>query len=278
MDCWMSNDPPDKNDAGKFLDYLESTLDDEISPCVRVYELEDIKKRTDETIDALIYHIWQLASHALIGDGRYADVEFKVQCRLIHAIPDSEIELWKEHLKVGHTKGVSHLLEIWHKYFAFDSRAAVMCSGKTINAVQKSHWPQKQPQMQPSPCWNCTCQHLPGCDICPAQESVCKGCLKKGHWQTKYCSSKNNQSTVPVENQWKGMHGQFGMKGKKADLLGVHTEEPLCDDIFLDDVCAPHTNEIYTTVHLPASTSNKGMASLQVKSTLGQVEMFYHCI
>ena len=36
MDCWMPTDPADKNDAGKFLNYLESTLDDEISSCVRV--------------------------------------------------------------------------------------------------------------------------------------------------------------------------------------------------------------------------------------------------
>ena len=55
-----STDPADKNDAGKFLDYLEGTLDDKISPHVRVYELEDIKKRTDETTDALIDHIHHL--------------------------------------------------------------------------------------------------------------------------------------------------------------------------------------------------------------------------
>ena len=50
----MPTDPTDTNDAWKFLDYLESTLDGEISPHVRVYELEDVKKRTDETIDAII--------------------------------------------------------------------------------------------------------------------------------------------------------------------------------------------------------------------------------
>ena len=107
----MPTDPADKNDAEKFLDYLKSTLDDEIPP-VRVYELEDIKKRTDETIDALIDHIWQLAHHALIGDGSDAAVEFEFQCRLICAIPDGDIELQKELLKVSCDKGVSHLLEI----------------------------------------------------------------------------------------------------------------------------------------------------------------------
>ena len=74
MDHWMPTDSADKNDAGKFLDYLEITLDDEISPCVRVYELEDIKKGTDETIDALIGGICQLPCHALIDDGSDAFV------------------------------------------------------------------------------------------------------------------------------------------------------------------------------------------------------------
>ena len=65
MDCWIPTEPTDKNDAGKFLNYLEGTLDDEISPCIRVFELEDVKKRTDETTDALIHCICQLACHSL---------------------------------------------------------------------------------------------------------------------------------------------------------------------------------------------------------------------
>ena len=58
-------------------------------------------------------------------------------------------------------------------------------------------------------------------------------------------------------------------KWKKADLIGVHTEEPPSDEIFPDNVCAPHTNEAYTPVHLPASASSKGMASLWVKIDTG---------
>ena len=116
IDCWMPTDLADKNDTGKNLDYLESTLDDEISPCVRVYQLEDMKKRSDEATDALIGHICQLACCALIGDGSDAAVEFEVQCRLIHAIPNGDIELQKELLKVSCNKCVSHLLEICYTY------------------------------------------------------------------------------------------------------------------------------------------------------------------
>ena len=96
----MFTDPADKSNPRKFLVYLETTLDDEISPCIRVYELEDMKRMTDETIDAIVNCIKQLAHHAIIGNVSDAAFVFEVQCRMIHAIPDGEIELWKEHLKV----------------------------------------------------------------------------------------------------------------------------------------------------------------------------------
>ena len=116
---------------------------------------------------------------------------------------------------------------------------------------------------------NCTHQHPLGHDKCPAQESVYRGCLKKGHWQAKYHSSKKNQSTTALHSQSKGTPGWQAKEGKKADLIGVHTEESRCDEIFLDNVCAPHTNEAYTTVCLLASASSKRMASFQVKVDTG---------
>ena len=97
--------------------------------------------RTDETIEAPMDCICQLAHHALIGDGSDAAVEFQVQHRLIGAIPDGDIELWKELLKVRHYKGVSHLLEICQTYYTIEFGAVAMCAGKIINAVQKSHQP-----------------------------------------------------------------------------------------------------------------------------------------
>ena len=131
MDCWMPTDCTDKNDAAKFLDYLESTLDEEISPHVRVYELEDIKNRTHETIDTLIDCVYQFTHHALIGGESDAAVEFEVQHWQTCTIPDGDIELQKELLKVGHNKGVSHLLDICHTYYAGESEAAAMYPGKS---------------------------------------------------------------------------------------------------------------------------------------------------
>ena len=97
MDHWVPTDEAHKQDPEKFLNYLESTLDDEISP---IYDLEDIKKRSDESVDELIDRIYQLACHVQIGDGSDAAIEFEVQHRLIRAIPNADIELQKELLKV----------------------------------------------------------------------------------------------------------------------------------------------------------------------------------
>ena len=47
MDRWVPVDEVHKNDPMKFLDYIESTLDNKISPQVHVYKLEDITKRSD---------------------------------------------------------------------------------------------------------------------------------------------------------------------------------------------------------------------------------------
>ena len=83
MDRWVPADEAHKNNPMKFLDYIESTLDNEISPQVHVYELEDITKRPDKSIDELVDRINQLACRAQIGNGSDAATKFKVQHRLI---------------------------------------------------------------------------------------------------------------------------------------------------------------------------------------------------
>ena len=117
----------------KLLDYIESMLDDKISPRVHVYELEDITKRSDESIIELVDRICQLAHRAQIGNCSDAMIEFKVQCRLIWVIPDADIELCKQLLKVSCDKRVSHLLEICRTYYAVESGVAVMCAGHVVH-------------------------------------------------------------------------------------------------------------------------------------------------
>ena len=180
MERWVPADEVHKNKPVKFLDYIESTLDDEISPQVHVFELEDITKRSDKSIDELVDQICQLSHRAQIGDGSDATIECEVQCRLIWAIPDADIELHQQLLKVSHNKRVSHLLEICRTYYAVESGVAAMCGGHVVHAVCHTHQIY-DPKLLTS-CPNCTCQHPPSRNNCPDCDSACKGCGKKDHW------------------------------------------------------------------------------------------------
>ena len=85
------------------------------------------RRGSDKSVNELIDRICQLACHAQIGDGSDATNEFEVHCRQIQAIPDANIELWKELLKVNHDKKVSDLLEISCTYYAIELGVAAMC-------------------------------------------------------------------------------------------------------------------------------------------------------
>ena len=98
----------------------------------------------------------------------------------MQAIPDANIKLQKELLKVNCDKKVSDLLEINCMYYAIESGAAVMCANKAIHALHQGHQPQKnKPQRCTLQCPNCTHSHSPSHDNCPAWNAICKGCSEK---------------------------------------------------------------------------------------------------
>ena len=77
--------------------------------------------------------------------------------------------------------------------------------------------------------------------------------------------ARKKQYTDPIGQPIKRYAWSAWKEGEEGWPHRSQTKEPPCNEIFLDDVHKPHTNEAYTTVHLPASASDKGMASLQVK-------------
>jgi len=83
MDCWTPQDADDKKSVDKFLQYLTGTLDNEISQCICVYDLEDIKKKDEESVDKLMDQIQQMARLAQIRDNSDEAIKFEVQCQLI---------------------------------------------------------------------------------------------------------------------------------------------------------------------------------------------------
>ena len=285
MDRWVPADEAHKNNPVKFLDYVESMLDNKISQQVCVYELEDITKRSDKSIDELVDQIYQLTHRAKINNGSDAAIEFKVQCRLIQVIPDANFELCKQLLKVSYDKRLSHLLEICRTYYTVESGAAALCAWHAVHAVCHTYQTH-DPKLLTSyiPCPNCTCQHSPGRHNCPAQDSACKGCGKKGHWWAK-CWSCNTTSLQASHHQ---PHFKNHEKGRESQAAKAKTEKrPTHKDLFvaamdcgmvgdmhpkemiIDNISSQQCNEAYTVIKLPASTSSKGTASVHVKIDTG---------
>ena len=88
-----------------------------------MYELEDIKKKSGESANELVDRIRQMARLAEIGNGSNEAIEFEVQHRLIRAIPDEDIDLRKEMLKVDRAKGTAALLELACTYYRVEAGA-----------------------------------------------------------------------------------------------------------------------------------------------------------
>ena len=285
MDRWVPADEMHKNDPAKFWDYIESTLDEKISPQVHVYELEDITKGSDKSIDELVNQICQLAQRAQIGNGSDAAIEFKVQFRLIKAIPDANIELHKQLLKVSCNKRVSHLLEICRTYYTVESGVAAMRAGHVVHAVHHAHQTHDpKPLTSYTLCPNCTHQNPPSRNNCPAHDSACKGCGKKGHWWAK-CQSCNTTSpqvschpphfknhekrrepqAARAKTEKKPPHKNLFIAAMNCGMVGdVHPKE-----MIIDNISSQQCSEAYTVIKLPASASSKGTASVHVKIDTG---------
>ena len=207
-------------------------------------------------------------------------IEFEVQCRLIQEIPDANIELCKQLLKVSCDKRVSHLLEICRTCYTVESGVAAMCVGHAVHAVChtcQAHDPK--PQMSYAPYPNCTHQHPPSRHNCPAQDSACKVCEKKDHWQAKCHSS----STTSLKASCHQPHFKSHEKGRESQGAKAKTEKrPPHKDLFIAvmdcrivgdmhpkemiiDISSQQCNEAYTVIKLPASSSSKGTTLVPVK-------------
>ena len=134
--------------------------------------------------------------------------------------------------------------------------------------------------MSYAPCPNCTCQQPPSRHNCPAGDSACKSCGKKGHWQAK-CHSSSTTSLQVSHHQ-----PQFKSckKGRESQAAKVKTEKrPLHKDLFIaamdcrtvgdmhpkemiiENISSQWCNKAYMVIKLPASTSSKDTTSVCVK-------------
>ena len=156
-----------------------------------------------------------------------------------------------------------------------------MCAGHAVHAVChmcQAHDPKLQ--MSYAPCPNCTHQHPPSRHNCPAQDSACKGCGKKGHWWAKCHSS----STTSLQASCHQPQFKSHEKGRETQAAKAKTEKRLphkdlfiaamdCrtvgdvhpKEMIINNISSQQCTEAYMVIKLPASASSKGTASVCVK-------------
>ena len=219
--------------------------------------------------------------HGTNHNGSDAAIEFEAQCRLIQVIPDADIQLHKQLLKVSHDKRVLYLLEICRTYYAVESGVAAMCAGHVVHTVCHTHQAHDpKPQTSYALCPNCTHQHPPGRHNCPAWDSACKGCGKRGNWWAKCHSSSTTSPQASCHQPQFKSHE----KGRESQAAKAKTEKrPTHKDLFIaamdcrtvgdthpkeliiNNISSQWCSEAYMVIKLPASASSKSTAAVCVK-------------
>ena len=283
MDRWVPADETHKNDPAKFLDYIDSTLDDEISPWVCVYELEDITKQSDETIDELVNRICKLAWRAQISNGSDAAIEFKVQCRLIRAIPDADIELANNSWRSAMTRGYHTCLR--------SAEPTMLWSLEWLQCVPDMWYMPYTMPVRHMICWLPT-HHAP---TAPINTLLVDTTALPMTWHAKVvrrrvAEEQNAKAATPLTHKHPINHpiSKNREKGREPQAAKAKTEKkPPHKDLFvaamncgmvgdmhpkemiIDNISSQQCSEAYTVIKLPASASSKGTASVCVKIDTG---------
>ena len=156
-----------------------------------------------------------------------------------------------------------------------------MCVGHVVHAVCHAHQTHDpKPLTSYTPCPNCTCQHPPSRNNCPAQESACKGCGKRvtGEQHAKGVTPLVHKHPIinPISKIMKrGEYHNLPKPKQRKDpytktcLLLQWTVEWVGDmhpkEMTINNITSQQCNEAYTVIKLPASMSSKGTTSVHVK-------------
>ena len=167
---WQPSGPDEvrkaKASAEKFMDYLLSTMDHEVSQHCRIYQLEDVRIWAGESPDELVECLHALADHCNFptDDEKEHNLDALdiVDSKPIHAIHQGK-----------HNKQCQHGAK------------------QTVNQHQ---------------CGNCTKSHPLGHASCPAKDATCNKCGKVGHWKPRChgCSQKKSLKKPPKKGKGRG--------------------------------------------------------------------------
>ena len=285
--------------ASAFLDQIHQEMTHDVNTHVHLGELKDILAWPGEDpqdLNACIKTLMDCCK--MINDEHH---EHELCCHIIHAYCHDGKLLGKPMAKPFKTPSneladiaVNHftIQHAWEQVSHSSTPVDAICQDKQQVAHTSHNNNGHTPSAPSKDCPNCTQQHPAGRANCLACDSCCSKCNKTGHWGPKFHGGKPLQprnAPPPGSQQRKSRcpprnHNHHCDQDNKTDAIDVGKDHIPQDEIALHyiqpnvtvrnthpkeimvrDVCAPQCNEAYTTIQLPASTSRKGTASLQIK-------------
>ena len=280
-----------KASADKFMGYLLSTMDHEVSQCCRIYQLEDVRIWAWESPDELIECLHALADNCNFPTDE--EKECNEQYRLIWAL--SNKDLVKKLLALDLKATTAKMLEVCQTRIAISDNLDAMglAHPKPVHAIhQGNHKKQCQQGSKPTAnqhqCSSCVKSHSLGCASCSAKDATCNKCGKVGHWKPS-ChggSPKKPQKKPPKKGKGRGQKiDNIGMDDYHLDEVDIailqyhqsewltkHTGDPECKKI--SDIHIDAMTEAFATVQMPAEIGLSWQATLRCKvdtSTGGNV-------
>ena len=232
-----------KNSAEKFMAYLLSTMDHEVSQRCRIYQWEEVRIQAGETPDELADRIRALAARCKFPSED--EMERNVQYRFVRALNDKDLVRKLLALKVDAT--TAEMVNVCNTHIAIADNCDAMglSSTKTVNAIHRGQPKQRQtgrkgpPQTQSDnhQCGNCTQAHPPGRKSCPAKDAKCHTCGKTGHWKQKCRSGAKSETaggSKPPQRHGKG-RGTRSQKPKRIHDIGTDFD-PQLDEITIASI------------------------------------------
>ena len=125
---------------------------------------------------------------------------------------------------------------------------------------------KEKPIDDSSDCYYCTKKHAPGKMNCPAKDSQCKGCGKKGHWSAK-CRSKFTPDRAKAAGKYHPKQHATHAVVCDNDPGSEMQREPAT--VVIDNVTSDRRSEVFTNVVLPCEAGTKHRATITVKVNTG---------
>ena len=212
-----------KASADKFMDYLLSTMDHEVSQHCRIYQLEDVRIWAGESPDELVECLHVLADHCNFPTNDKK--EHNVQYHFVRTLSDKD--LVKKLLALDLKATTAKMLEVCQTHITISNNldALGLVGSKPIHAIHQGKH-NKQCQHGAKQHGNqhqfgiCTKSYLPGQLSCPVKDSTCNRCGKVGHWKPRCHGGVPKGQQQPNKGAKKGK----SRGPKKIDDIGTYQD------------------------------------------------------